>query len=74
MLKLPIVSGDNCIKVLEKCGYIKDHQKGSHMIMVKSGRIPITVPRHYELDAGLLRSIIRDTGLSVRQFTALLKK
>ena len=74
MPKLPVVSGDKCIKALGKCGYIKDHQKGSHMIMVKPGCLPITVPRHDELDVGLLRAIIRQANLTVKQFIGLLKK
>ena len=74
MPKLPVVSGDKCRKALEKCGYIKVHQTGSHMKMVKPGYPPITVPRHHELDPGLLRSIIRDADLSIRQFIGLLKK
>jgi predicted RNA binding protein YcfA (HicA-like mRNA interferase family) len=74
MPKLPVISGEKCRKALERCGYIKDHQTGSHMKMVKPGYLPITVPRHDELDPGLLRSIIRDADLTVQQFIILLKK
>jgi predicted RNA binding protein YcfA (HicA-like mRNA interferase family) len=74
MPKLPVMSGDQCRKALERYGYVKDHQTGSHMKMVKPGNLPITVPRHDELDTGTLRAIIRDANLTVTQFIRLLKK
>jgi predicted RNA binding protein YcfA (HicA-like mRNA interferase family) len=74
MPKLPVISGDRCIRALEKYGYLKDHQKGSHMIMVKPVQLLITVPRHDELYAGLLRSIIRRSNLTVKQFIQLFEK
>jgi predicted RNA binding protein YcfA (HicA-like mRNA interferase family) len=74
MPKLPVVSGEQCRKALERWGYIKDHQTGSHMIMVKDGCSPVTVPRHDAIDRGLLRSIIRSAGLTVEQFIWLTRK
>jgi len=43
------------------------------MVLVKPG-IPfnLTVPDHKELDRGLLRGLIRDSGLTVEGFVALL--
>jgi hypothetical protein len=32
----------------------------------------LTIPDHRELDRGLLRGLIRDTGLTVEEFVALL--
>jgi predicted RNA binding protein YcfA (HicA-like mRNA interferase family) len=32
----------------------------------------LTVPDHKELGKGLLRSLIRDAGLTIEEFTALL--
>ena len=32
----------------------------------------LSIPDHRELDTGLLRGLIRDSGLSVDQFVALL--
>jgi hypothetical protein len=43
------------------------------MVMSKAGvAVNLTVPDHRELDAGLLRGLIRDSGLSVDEFLALL--
>lgn len=43
------------------------------MVLVRAG-IPtnLTVPDHRELDRGLLRGLIRDAGLTVEEFVALL--
>ena len=43
------------------------------MILVKHG-VPanLSVPDHRELDRGLLRGLIRDAGMTVEQFVALL--
>lgn len=57
---------------LERFGYRRTRQKGSHVRLKAGGRPPVTVPLHRELKAGTLRSIIRTTGVSVEEFTAAL--
>jgi len=43
------------------------------MILVKPGvAVNLSVSDHRELDRGLLRGLIRDAGLTVEQFVALL--
>ena len=74
MPKLPVISGEKCRKALEKAGYTKEHQRGSHLKMVKPGCVPISVPMHDELDPGTLKAIIREADLTVQQFIRLLKK
>ncbi|NLP18507.1 MAG: addiction module toxin, HicA family [Firmicutes bacterium] len=73
-LKLPVVSGSDCIKALEKIGYIVVRQRGSHIrLKDKSGKLsPPTVPGHNELRPGLLRKILNDAGLTVEDFISLL--
>ncbi|MCZ6793924.1 MAG: type II toxin-antitoxin system HicA family toxin [Planctomycetota bacterium] len=73
MPKLPVISGRQARRAFEKAGWIFNHQRGSHMVLVRAG-IPInlTVPDHRELDRGLLRGLIRDAGLTVEEFVALL--
>lgn len=41
------------------------------MILYCSGRNPLSVPRHRELDRGTLRKLIRQAGLTVEEFIAL---
>lgn len=71
---LPVVSGDDTRKALEKKGWLFQRQVGSHMIFTKEGSvITLSVPRHRELPKGTLRRIIRDAGLTVSEFVEALK-
>jgi len=76
MPQLPILSGTEVVKALERGGYKVVRQRGSHMRMVNPIRPlwPVTVPRHRTIGRGLLRKIIQDAGLSVEQFLELLRK
>ena len=74
MSKLPVVSGKQATRVLEKKGYLIDHQTGSHIIL-RNQNPPhrrLTVPNHKELAKGTLRAIIRQAGLTVEEFTTLM--
>ena len=46
--KLPALSGADCIKTLEKIGYVAVRQKSGHIrLKDKNGKLPpITVPNH----------------------------
>ena len=73
MSRLPAVSGAECVKALGKVGFVAYRQRGSHITVVRaSPPAQTTVPNHRELDRGLLRAIIRQAGLSVDEFIALL--
>lgn len=62
------------VKALAKVGYEVDHQSGSHMILrhKDAPHRRLTIPRHSELAKGTLRAIIREAGLTVEEFLALL--
>jgi predicted RNA binding protein YcfA (HicA-like mRNA interferase family) len=73
MPKLPVVSGKETIKKLEKAGYAIMRQKGSH-VRLRSDQLdamPITVPLHNEIKQGLLLQILKDAGLTIEQFNKL---
>lgn len=73
MSKLPVVSGKVCIKVLEKFGFNIYRRRGSHVTLLRE--IPpnhTTVPLHKELDRGTLKAILRQTGVSPKDFIAKL--
>ena len=74
MSKLPVVSGQEAVKVFGKIGYQLDHQTGSHMILrnVHPPHRRLTVPNHKEIAKGTLRSLIRESGLTVEEFARLL--
>jgi len=71
---LPVVSGRDVVRALGKLGYVLDRQRGSHMILRQQSppHRRITVPDHDELARGTWRAIIRQAGLTVEEFRALL--
>lgn len=73
MSKLPVISGADCIKALGKIGFIVYRQRGSHVTLVReTPPAQTTIPNHKELDRGTLRAIIRQAGVTVDEFIALL--
>lgn len=74
MSKLPVISSKQVCAILKKIGYYIDHQTGSHLIL-RNEIHPyrrITVPNHKEIAKGTLRSIVRQTGLTLREFMELI--
>jgi len=71
---LPRVAGRDVVKALLKAGYQQDRQRGSHIILrqLTYPHRRIVVPNHREVAKGTLRSIIRETGLTVDEFKKLL--
>ena len=78
MSKLPQVSGKNCIKTLQKIGFVISSQKGSHVKLVRiknNQRQTVIVPIHKVIKKGTLRNgILKPINLTVEEFTKLLKK
>ncbi len=72
MARLPVISGDDFVKAVARIGFVWDRTEGSHMILVGPGGRTISVPSHRELGRGLLRALIRDAGLTRREFMELL--
>jgi predicted RNA binding protein YcfA (HicA-like mRNA interferase family) len=73
MPPLPVVSGVQAVKAFQKAGWVVSRQRGSHVIMLKSGSIAsLSIPQHRELAPGTLRALIRAAGMSVQEFTELL--
>jgi predicted RNA binding protein YcfA (HicA-like mRNA interferase family) len=71
---LPVVSGKDAVRAFERIGYRISHQTGSHIIL-RHESLPhrhLSVPNHHEIAKGTLRGLIRDAGLTVDEFTALL--
>ena len=74
MPRLPVISGNRFARTMRRVGYEVDHISGSHMILMNDSGHRLSVPRHKELDRGLLHDLITDAGLSRDQFLALLKR
>lgn len=73
MSKLPVVSGKQCIKALEKIGFVIYRQRGSHITMVRENpQCQVTIPNHKTVAKGTLRAIIKQADLTVDEFIELL--
>jgi predicted RNA binding protein YcfA (HicA-like mRNA interferase family) len=71
MPKLQKVSGEVAIRTLEKLGFRRARQRGSHVILKKQtseGEIGCVVPLHKELAIGTLRGILKQAKLGVDEF------
>jgi len=67
MPKLPCVSGAKAAKVLERLGFVRQRQKGSHLVLRRGGSVCV-VPMHREVDQGTLRGVLRQAGVSPEEF------
>ena len=72
-MKLPLLSGREICKALEKLGYVKVRQRGSHIRLKCSGRKSVTAPDYKEVSRGLLRKILRDANISIEEFLKLIE-
>ena len=74
--KYPILPPDKIIKALQKIGYYKASQKGSHAKYRKDGNITKTViiPMHDEVARGTLQSILEQAGIMLEEFKKLLQE
>ncbi len=67
MPKLPCVSGAKVAKALERLGFVRQRQKGSHLVLRRDGSVCV-VPMHREVDQGTLRGVLRQAGISPEEF------
>ena len=76
MPKIPPISPNKLVKILEKSGFKVIRQKGSHVIMINDKRTRIVIPIHpgKDIKPGLVRAIMREAGISREKFVALLKE
>ena len=67
MPKLPVLSGRDVVKALERLGFEQMRQRGSHVIMQRGG-VGCVVPLHKEVKTGTLAGIVRQAGLTQEEF------
>ncbi len=71
---LPILSGNEIVKIFESLGWKVSRQRGSHIIMTKESEIvTLSVPNRREVARGTLRSLIRSANLTVEEFIKRIK-
>jgi predicted RNA binding protein YcfA (HicA-like mRNA interferase family) len=74
MSKLPVISGQQCIRALQRVDFAVRRQSGSHIIMQRKEPFAmVSVPNHRTVKPSTLRKIIKDAGLTVDEFLDLLK-
>lgn len=67
MPKLPLLSGAEVIRALDRLGFEQVRQRGSHVVMRRAS-VGCVVPLHKELKIGTLAGIIRQAQLSQEEF------
>ncbi len=69
MTTLPLLSGQEAVKVFVNLAWEVARQRGSHIILVKTGHpATLSVPDHREVARGTLRALIRKAGLTLEEF------
>lgn len=74
MAELPVVSGKDVVKILEKAGFSMVRQVGSHCQMRHADGRRATIPIHGNRDMprGTLKAILRDIEIDTETFLKLL--
>ena len=71
MPKLPLLSASEIIKILQKIGFQKIRQEGSHVFLQHADGRTTVIPNHPgdEVDRGLLNKILKkDLGIEREEF------
>ena len=74
MPKLARMSGEQAIRALERLGFVRVRQRGSHVILRKEtpeGPIGCVLPLHRVVAVGTLRSALRQARVPVDEFMAV---
>ena len=72
MPKLPRVSGAEIVRALERLGFAKVRQSGSHVVMRRESR-GCVVPMHAEVKVGTLAGVLRQAEVAPDEFTSVLR-
>lgn len=72
MPKLPVVSGAEAIRALQRLGFMVIRQSGSHLVL-RRGSQGCVVPNHREIKAGTLLGLLKQAGVSVEEFINALR-
>lgn len=69
---MPVVSGEETVTALRKLGFVQIGQRGSHVKLRSQVGRTVIVPIHRELARGTLSAILRQSGVTLNEFIALL--
>ncbi len=71
MPKLKRVSGEETIRALERLGFVRIRQRGSHVVLKRQtpeGEVGCVVPLHRELAIGTLQGVLKQAKVSPDEF------
>ena len=69
MPPVPLLRPLDVIATFQKLGWEVARQRGSHIILTKTGHIAtLSIPNHPEVARGTLRALIARAGLTVEEF------
>jgi len=71
MPKLRRVSGKEVVRALERLGFERVRQRGSHVVLKKQtpeGTVGCVVPLHRELAIGTIKGILRQARITPDEF------
>ncbi len=71
MPELPHLSGAEIIRALERLGFSRVRQKGSHVVL-RRGPSGCVVPLHREVKTGTLAGVLRQAGVPAEEFLKIL--
>jgi predicted RNA binding protein YcfA (HicA-like mRNA interferase family) len=75
--EIPALRARELLRILEKAGFVRWRQKGSHLTMYRAAdRRALTVPIHFRktIPKGTLHAIIKQACLSPEEFARLLEE
>ncbi|MDQ2893270.1 MAG: type II toxin-antitoxin system HicA family toxin [Pseudomonadota bacterium] len=64
MPRLPVLSGRDVVRGLERLGFDRIGQRGSH-VKLRRGSVTVIVPDHREVRRGTLAVIVHQAGISI---------
>ncbi|MGA2610242.1 MAG: type II toxin-antitoxin system HicA family toxin [Terriglobia bacterium] len=75
MPPVPLLRPRDVIATFQKLGWEVARQRGSHIILTKTGHIAtLSIPNHPEVARGTLRALIARAGLTVEGFLETTRK
>ncbi len=72
-MKLPLLSGKQIVKALERLNFIEVSRKGSHVKMKHADGRVIVFPFHDEVDRFTLKGALRDAEIEIENFIKAVK-
>ncbi len=72
-MKLPLLSGKQVVRALERLGFTEVARKGSHVKMKHDDGRLIVFPFHDEIDRFTLKGALRDAEIEIDDFLAAVR-